>query len=171
MELGDLLDRLEAALERADGLEPEARSLLYEILDGVDALHRLALERLSSLVGDQALRAAGDTDPVVDWLLDAYSVGVDERAAALLALEEVAPYVESHGGAIELVHAAGGVVTVRLLGSCAGCSASAVTLQREVEQRLRAGFPGFSRLEVEPDDVPSHPPPVPVNVELKPTRR
>jgi hypothetical protein len=45
-------------------------------------------------------------------------------------------------------------------GACSGCTASAITLQQGVEEALRAGYPDFTRLEVDEDpDAVAHPPP------------
>jgi len=61
----------------------------------------------------------------------------------------VRPYVESHGGRLEVLNADGGVVTVRLSGACQGCSGSAATLRHVVEQALRDGLVDFVRMEVD----------------------
>lgn len=88
-------------------------------------------------------------------------MGVDERRAADAALATIRPYLRSHGGEVEVVEAAGGVVQVRLSRACSGCTASAVTLQEDVEEALREHFPGFVAPDVEEDsavvDPPAHP--------------
>ena len=40
------------------------------------------------------------------------------------ALDEVRPYLESHGGDVELVGMEGPVVRLRMQGSCSGCPSS-----------------------------------------------
>lgn len=152
------LSRLEALLAEVEELSEDHRRLVMDLLDGVDALHRMALVRLGDQLGAHQL-AELRADPVVAWLLDAYAVGVDERAAADAALEEVRPFLHSHGGEVEVLDAAGGVVRVRMSGACSGCTASAITRQEGVEEALREHFPGFSALEVEPSDAEAHPPP------------
>lgn len=156
----DLLARLEELLTRIQALEEPVQAEVFELLDGIDALHRLALGRLGDALGSEALERLRDGDPSIAWLLDAYAVGVDERAAADAALESIRPYIHSHGGVVEVLGAEAGVVRLSLSGACSGCTASAVTLQEGVEEALRDGFPGFAALEVEEDDtaVP-HPPP------------
>ncbi len=42
-----------------------------------------------------------------------------------VALEQVRPYMESHGGNVELLSLDDGVARLRLEGSCSDCSASA----------------------------------------------
>lgn len=155
----DLLDELERRLTEAQELDPSAQATVFSMLDGVDALHRYALERLGALLTVEQLGRLRGADPAVAWLLDAYAVGVDERAQAEHALESVRPYLHSHGGDVAVLEARGGVVRVRLSGACSGCTASTVTLRRGVEEALREQLPGFSAMEVEEDDAPAHPPP------------
>lgn len=159
--LGPLLDRLEELLGEAEQFDAPVRDRIFELLDGVDALHRLAVTRLAHLLDDPARYAAADD--AVSWLFEAYGVGVDDPVAASAVLEEVRPYIHSHGGEVEVVAVSDGVVRVRLAGSCSGCTGAAVTLRDQVEQAFREGLPGFVAMEVEPDSgAPAHPPPVSV---------
>jgi len=135
------LDTLVQTLER----EGDERALL--LLDLVDAIHRPALE----------LIARGETDhPLARTLLAMYDlVPVDDAVLAEEALDSVRPYVESHGGRVELVGVADGVVTVRMSGSCQGCAASAMTLRRGIEQALREHYPGFREVVAQEPEEPA----------------
>lgn len=165
--LDDLLDHLEQTLADIDDLPASVREQVYALLDGIDALHRLALDRLGQVLDEATVERLRD-DPAVAWLFDAYGVGIDQAVAAEAALEDVRPYVESHGGSLEVLAAHAGVVSVRLAGSCAGCTASAATLREGIEAALRDHMPGFVALEAEVEAGEAHPPPVgPVAVELK----
>ncbi|MGH3666362.1 MAG: NifU family protein [Egibacteraceae bacterium] len=163
--LDDVLDRLEALVAEVSELDEPVRQRVFELLDGIDALHRLALTRLGEALDEAALADARE-DPAVAWLLDAYAVGVDQQAAADAALESIRPYITSHGGAVEVLAVRDGVVRVRMSGACSGCTASAVTLQEGIEEALREGFPGFAGLDVEEDDAAPHPPPGPTLVQI-----
>lgn len=163
--LDDLLDELERILGEIEGLEDPVRDRVFALLDGIDALHRHALGRFVASVGPEAVERARAGDPAVAWLLDAYAVGVDERAAAEAALDGVRPYLHSHGGDVAVLSAAGGIVRVKLSGACSGCTASTITLRRGVEEALRERFPGFTAMEVEEDDALPHPPPGPTLLE------
>ena len=164
--LNQLLDDLERGLGELETLEEPARERVFAVLDGVDDLHRHALERLGALLGPGELDRLRAADPAVAWLLDAYGVGVDERATAEAALDRVRPYLHSHGGDVRVLAARGGVVRVRLSGACSGCTASTITLRRGVEEALREGFPGFAVMEVEEDDALPHPPPGPTLLQI-----
>lgn len=171
-DLASLLDRLEELLGQVEGLDEQVRVPVFELLDGIDAVHRLALERLAVVLGPAELERVRGADPAIGWLLDAYGAGLDEHHTADRALDSIRPYIEGHGGHVELVDAAGGVVRLRLAGACAGCSASAQTLQEGVHEALRDGFPGFLRMEVEEDlGAAVHPPPGAVMLSIEPRPR
>lgn len=167
-ELDALLDRLEAVLGEVEQLDESVRGLVFELLDGVDALHRLALRELADAADDKTLLRLRAAHPSVEWLFDAYAVGVDERAAAEAALEQIRPYIDSHGGQVEVLEARGGTVRVRMSGACSGCTASAVTAREGIEEALRDAWPGFVALDVEADDAPAHPPPASNLVQIGP---
>lgn len=159
-DLPALLDRLESLLGAVESMDEHTRSQVIELLDGIDTLHRSALGHLADALDDGQLAAARDAHPAVAWLFEAYGMGVDQRQAAEEALEAIRPYIDSHGGDIQVLDARDGVVTVRMAGACAGCSASAITLQEGVEEALETGMPGFLRIEVVEDaDAVPHPPP------------
>lgn len=162
------LDELERLLTEVETLDDSARARIFALLDGVDALHRHALERLGALLGAEQHARLRSSDPAVAWLFDAYAIGVDEHAAAESALDSVRPYLHSHGGDVVVLAAQAGVVRVRLSGACSGCSASTITLRRGVEEALREGFAGFTAMEVEEDRgaVP-HPPPGPTLLQIE----
>ena len=131
------LDTLIGTLER----EGDERALM--LLELVDAIHRPGIE----------LIFAGELDhPVAQAVLAMYDLApVDDQTQVELALDEVRPYIESHGGGLELLDVEDGVVHVRMSGSCHGCAASAMTLRRGVEEILREKYEGFK-------EVVAHPP-------------
>jgi len=113
----------------------------------MDAIHRPALE----------LMLAGTPDhPIAAAVLSMYElVPLDERTQIEEALDEVRPYIEEHGGGLELLDVDGGKIHVRLSGSCHGCAASAITLRRGVETKLRERIPWFEEIiSHEPDEEP-----------------
>lgn len=157
--LDEVLLRIEELLAEAEALEEPVRERVFALLDGIDYLHRMALSRLPDVLGNDGVEHLRAADPALSWLLDAYAVGVDEKAAAEAALESVRPYIHSHGGEVEVLGAQEGVVRLRLSGSCSGCTASAITLREGVEKALQEGFSGFVGLDVEEDVAEAHPPP------------
>lgn len=64
-------------------------------------------------------------------------------------LNEVRPALEADGGNIELVDvdAETGIVKVKLVGACAGCPMSQMTLQMGVERLLKDRIPEVTKVE------------------------
>ena len=136
------LDTLVETLER----EGDERALM--LLELIDAVHRPAMQ----------LILEGEVDhPIAAAVLSMYDLGpIDDRIAVEEALDEIRPYIESHGGALELLDVEDGVVHVQMSGSCSGCAASAITLRRGVEEILRERYEGFKEVvahEVEDEDA------------------
>jgi nitrite reductase/ring-hydroxylating ferredoxin subunit/Fe-S cluster biogenesis protein NfuA len=156
---------LAAALERLDELvaafethpDPAVQAAASEMLRCVDATHRAGLGRLVELVRDAGMERRLVEEPAVRLLVDLYDLAEGgEQGRADAVLDSVRPYVESHGGRLEVVAARDGVVTVRLSGACHGCSGSAATLRHVVEGTLRDAMPGFVRMEVVAPPAPSN---------------
>lgn len=162
-----ILDRMEELLEAVDSLPEADRRIVYELLDAVDHLHRVALYHVGQGLGPAELERLADVHPSVEWLFDAYAVRLDRLAAANQALADVRPYVESHGGNVEVLAVEGNDVRVGLSGACAGCTASAITLQEGVERALQT-LPWFASMIVEEEAAPAHPPPGPTLLQIQP---
>lgn len=64
-------------------------------------------------------------------------------------LDGIRPYIASHRGSVEIVDfdPADGRLTLRLGGTCQGCSAASVTLKQGIETRLRAAVPDVKIVE------------------------
>jgi Fe-S cluster biogenesis protein NfuA/nitrite reductase/ring-hydroxylating ferredoxin subunit len=113
------------------------------------------LERIVELIADAGdgaaeLLEALAADPLVGSLLlihDLYPVPLEERVVQ--ALERVRPYMESHGGNVDLLGIEDGVVRLRLEGSCKTCHASSSTLELAVKQALEELAPDLLGMDVE----------------------
>lgn len=159
--LQDLGDLIQMFSQHPDEGVQEA---VVAMLQAVDVLHRGALQRLRAFLDSRSLLGEALAHPHVALLLDLYDTREDddERARAEAAVEAVRPYVESHGGRIEVVAADGGAVNVRLLSACESCSGSTETLGRIVEEALRTELPEYVRVDVSPPQPPrgsAHPEP------------
>jgi Fe-S cluster biogenesis protein NfuA len=152
----ELLARVEELSARVEQLEdPRARELAEELVSAVIAMYGDGLERIMEVIRDA--REAGATildelsqDGAVASLLlihDLYPVGLSERV--LEALDTVRPYMESHGGDVELVELTDdGVAILTLQGSCHGCSASRATLETAITKALEEHCPDLAGIEV-----------------------
>jgi len=149
--VGELVDEIMAYPDPTVGRQVE------ELLDWVDVFHREGLGRLIDMVrqwrGELFLEDAA-RDFIIGHFLETYDLGegrpVDSAAeeAVATALEEVRPFVESHGGTIVVDSIVDGIVTVQMLGSCDGCPSSTATLSGAVSDALREHWPNFRKLEV-----------------------
>jgi Fe-S cluster biogenesis protein NfuA len=165
-EPGRLPPELVAAMHRLDELievfgqhpDQSVQDAFFETLRAVDVVHRSGLQRLDALLAERSLRDEAGKDPQVALLFDLYAAQeehLDERSRAEAAVAAIRPYVESHGGRLEVVSAEDGVISIRLLGACESCSGSTATLRALVEEALRAELPEFVRMDVAP---PAHAP-------------
>ncbi len=135
--------------------DPATRHVAEELVSAIVQMYGGGLERIVELLfeageeGERVAAALGD-DPLVATLLlihDLHPVPLDVRVNQ--ALEHVRPYMESHGGNVELLSLEDGVARIRLEGSCSDCSASAVTLELAIKQALEQSAPDLDGLEVE----------------------
>jgi Fe-S cluster biogenesis protein NfuA len=63
-------------------------------------------------------------------------------------LDEIRPMLQADGGNVELVDAKeDGVVKVHLVGACAGCPMSQMTLKQGIERILKQKVPEVKRVD------------------------
>ena len=137
--------RLDGLLVQIEAFhDPRARSTAAEALQSVLQLYGDGLARMMELVAEQqpALLDGFAADELVSHLLllhGLHPLDVETRVAK--ALEDVRPYLQSHGGNVELLGIVDGVAHVRLQGSCSNCSASTYTLQHTIEEAIQQWAP------------------------------
>jgi Fe-S cluster biogenesis protein NfuA/nitrite reductase/ring-hydroxylating ferredoxin subunit len=148
---------LDALLERVEALPEPARATAAEAVQALvdlygDALGRM-VERTRAVAGADAAAALADDELLEHLLLlhGLHPVPVEERVAG--ALDEVRPYLSSHGGGVELLGIDEGVVRLRLQGSCSGCPSSAMTLKLAVERAIAKTAPDIERVEAQEGDA------------------
>jgi Fe-S cluster biogenesis protein NfuA/nitrite reductase/ring-hydroxylating ferredoxin subunit len=146
-----------AHVEQLDGLlaqveelpDGEARARALGAIDGLLQLYGEALRRIVTrcAAAPAALQELREDELVSHLMLlhDVHPATLQERVAR--ALEEVRPYMGSHGGGIELVDVSDGVARVRLEGTCSGCAASTLTLKLAVEEAVLRAAPELRAVE------------------------
>jgi Fe-S cluster biogenesis protein NfuA/nitrite reductase/ring-hydroxylating ferredoxin subunit len=151
MDHEQLIARVQELTGRLEDLEPgECRELAEELTGAVVQMYGAGLERIVGLIEDEETRDRLAADELVAGLLmihDLYPVPLEERVTE--ALDSVRPYMESHGGNIELLGFEDGVVKLRLEGSCKSCRASSSTLELAVRQALQEAAPDLLGMDVE----------------------
>jgi Fe-S cluster biogenesis protein NfuA len=168
-EVRNRVGRVEAQLAALERIEDERiRATALEAVQGLVDLYGETLGRIirhvSETCGADAVEALA-ADELVDHMLllhDLHPLAVEDRVRQ--ALEEVRPYLRSHGGNVELLSVEAGVARVRFDGSCHGCASSAATLRDAIEQAVRDAAPELE--EVVAESEPSGKPAPPVLVQL-----
>jgi Fe-S cluster biogenesis protein NfuA len=89
-------------------------------------------------------------------LHDLHPLSLTERVEG--ALDEVRPYLATHGGGVELLGVEDDLVRLRLEGSCSGCPSSRVTLESAVQEAIARVAPDAAGIEAI-DGEPAAPPP------------
>jgi Fe-S cluster biogenesis protein NfuA/nitrite reductase/ring-hydroxylating ferredoxin subunit len=155
-----LIARVQELTEQLEEVQDfRARAVADELVASIIQLYGDGLERIMAAVADAPeVRARFVDDGVVASLLlihDLYPVPLEERV--LQALESVRPYMESHGGNVELLGITDGVARMRLVGHCDGCPASESTLELAIKKALEETAPDLEGLEVEGVTTPERP--------------
>ena len=148
-------ERINALIDASASGGVVARERAEELVRLVADLYGAGLERLLTILhelgrlDDEALAALAADDLVAGLLLvhDLHPYDVTTRVEQ--ALDNVRPYLGSHGGDVELLAVSDDVVRLRLLGSCDGCPSSSVTLKLAVEGAIEAAAPEITAIEVE----------------------
>jgi Fe-S cluster biogenesis protein NfuA len=121
-----------------------------------------AVQAVVELYGEALARLLAGADPAEDPLVshlllvhDLHPTDLETRVRR--ALDEVRPYLGSHGGDVELLGVEGGVARLRLAGTCNGCPSSTVTLRNAIEAALLKAAPDLEGIEAEGVAEPPHP--------------
>src|SRR4051794_15411676 len=153
-EARERVEEVEALLGEIEELpDPVARTRSLELVEALLDLYGEGLARIVERVPEPA--ALADDELVAHLMLvhDLHPVPLEDRVQS--ALEEVRPYLQSHGGNVELVSLADGVARLRLEGSCSGCPSSAATLSLAVEEAIRKAAPEIEEIEAEEEELPT----------------
>jgi Fe-S cluster biogenesis protein NfuA/nitrite reductase/ring-hydroxylating ferredoxin subunit len=153
--LQERVARMETLLEEIESLkDPSAKAKAAEVVQVLLELYGEGLARIMEVVsqGEQSERAfeALAEDELVSHLLLLHGLHpLDVQTRVARALEEVRPYMQSHGGNVELLGIEGGVARVRMEGSCDGCPSSTVTLKLAIEEAVLKAAPDLEKIEAE----------------------
>ncbi len=150
------MDHIETLVERiAEHGDPETRAVAEEAIAAILEFHAAGIDRMLEIVvtsgapAPQLLTDFGQDDLVASLLLlhGLHPVPLEERVRAALA--SVRPYLQSHGGNVELLDVEDGVIKLRLEGSCHGCPSSLMTLKLAIEKAINEHAPDSAGIEVD----------------------
>src|SRR6185503_13186376 len=134
---------------------PEARASAVALIQALMEFHGAGLERMMEIIADSseggfAVFDRFAADDLVGSLLLLYGLHpLSLEARVTQALDKVRPYLDSHGGNVELLGIADGVVRLRMQGSCKSCPSSAMTLKLAIEEAIYAAAPDVVSIEAE----------------------
>jgi Fe-S cluster biogenesis protein NfuA/nitrite reductase/ring-hydroxylating ferredoxin subunit len=153
-ELRERVGRIETLLEEIESFEdPEARAKTAELVQTLLELYGEGLGRIVESVGRLGSDDLKDEllgDELITHLLLLHGLHpVDLETRVLGALDEVRPYLESHGGNVQFLGIGDGVARVRLEGSCDGCPSSTMTLKLAIEEAVQKAAPELEGVEAE----------------------
>ena len=160
-QLVERVQQLQARLEESGASATLA--VADELVAAIVQMYGAGLERIvGSLIhagpeGERVAAALADDELVATLLLihDLHPIPLEQRVQD--ALDSVRPYMESHGGNVELLSLEHGVARIHLQGSCSDCAASSVTLELAIKQALEEAAPDLEGLEVEGIAPPAAP--------------
>src|ERR1700733_7750130 len=140
-------DRIQTLLDATSAGGTVARERAEQLVREVVELYGAGIARIVATLGDQADAGMLDrlaADDLVASLLLVH--GLHPRGSD--ALDQVRPYLGSHGGDVHLLDIVGDTVQLQFAGSCKSCPSSAVTLELAVEDAIRAAAPEVSSIEL-----------------------
>ncbi|PZP63565.1 MAG: hypothetical protein DI596_02720 [Azospira oryzae] len=151
------LERLVQAITRLEAIiadwDEGQRLTVQALKSAIEDLHKEALKRLiRALKGEPAALARmreAVSDQVVYGVLRFHGLVKEPLETRVQrALDEVRPFLQSHGGDVELVAVKPpDTVEIRLIGSCQGCPASNQTLTEGVERAIRVHCPEILHIQ------------------------
>ncbi len=137
----EIVERVEGTLAAVEEInDPGAREAAMDVAQALLDMYGEGLSRIVTVLAehdDGSVAARLSEDELASHLLllhGLHPVPVEERVRGALA--GVLPYLESHGGDVELLGVSEGVVHLRLQGSCAGCPSSSMTLKLAIEDAI-----------------------------------
>jgi len=137
-----------------DWPDPAARKSAVALIQALMDFHGEALDRLMEIVAQgqngYSIFEKFSGDELVSNLLLLYGLHpLPLETRVTQALEKVRPHLDSHGGSVELLDISGGVVRLRLQGTCRSCPSSAETLKLAIEAAIYSAAPDVISIEAE----------------------
>ena len=166
--LQERVAKMETLLGEIEALkDPNARSKAAEVIQVLLELYGEGLARMMETIaegeeGERAFEAFAEDELVSHLLLLHGLHPLDLETRVVKALEEVRPYLKSHGGNVEFLGVEGGVARLRMQGSCSGCPSSTMTLKLAIEEAIQKTAPDIEGIEAE--GVAEEPKPAPTIV-------
>jgi Fe-S cluster biogenesis protein NfuA/nitrite reductase/ring-hydroxylating ferredoxin subunit len=149
--------RIQELIEKVEMLpRGTAQSLAQECIQEILSFYGKGLGRILKIISEGNSTAAKDIyndlieDSFINGLLLIHDLHpLDLKTRLFKALDKVKPYMDSHGGSIELISLENGVARLNLVGNCHGCPSSSSTLELGIREAIEELCPDLVALEVE----------------------
>jgi Fe-S cluster biogenesis protein NfuA/nitrite reductase/ring-hydroxylating ferredoxin subunit len=148
--------RIQQLLEQIEALpSPSTRELIHEFMEATLAFYGHGLARILQVASEsgpegQKVHQHLIHDKVVRGLLLIHDLHPQDLETRLRdALDQVRPYLQSHGGNVDLISLTAQSARLRLQGTCKSCASSAVTLELAIRQAIEEACPDLAGFEVE----------------------
>lgn len=156
-DLDERARRVDHARAALGVLDAASRTRAEELATAIEDFHKEGLARIIRALktdprGLELLMGLAE-DPEVYALFVLHGLvrmappATDLLPRAIQAIDAARPYLQSHGGDVELVEMRGSTAVVRLTGACHGCSLSSATLRNSIEEAIRAAVPEIEAVE------------------------
>jgi Fe-S cluster biogenesis protein NfuA len=134
--------------------DPQVHAAALELMQSIMELHGAGLERMLELLtqSSEGERVSGEfaQDDLVSGLLLLHGLHPEDiQTRVLRALDKVRPYLQSHGGDVQMLGLHDGILRLRLKGSCGSCSSSSATLKNAVEEAVVEAAPDVVQIIAE----------------------
>ena len=142
--------RVESLVQELEALEDEgAKRSAVEAVQALLDLHGDVFQRVLEIAGPEVVARLVEDEAVSGLLLlhGLHPLALEDRVRR--SLDRVRPYLDSHGGGVEVLAIREGLVRLRLEGSCHGCPSSTATIKYAIEEAIMQGAPDVARIEVE----------------------
>jgi Fe-S cluster biogenesis protein NfuA len=152
-DLNEQMARVQQLLAKIDALPVGARSLAQDCLQSLLGFYGEGLEHILRILQTSGAQKSIDAlleDKLVRALLLIHSLHPQPVEARLQqALAGIRPYLESHGGNVELDGIENGVAKLRFLGACRDCPASAETVRSIIRNAIEEACPDLAGFEIQ----------------------
>lgn len=156
-ELNQQSEHIQQLIEDIECLpDAKVKNMMQECIQEVLGFYGKGLERILKIIANGNSTAAKDIyndlieDSFINGLLLIHDLHpLDLKTRLYKALEKVKPYMDSHGGSVEIVSLDDGIAKLKLAGNCKSCPSSSSTLELGIRQSIEEYCPDLLGLEVE----------------------
>jgi Fe-S cluster biogenesis protein NfuA/nitrite reductase/ring-hydroxylating ferredoxin subunit len=148
--------RIQELIERISEIpDLSSRAILEQCVESLLSFYGRGLERILDLVEEAGPEGRKVYDILVNdgavrgllLIHNLHPVPLETRLRE--ALDKIRPYMESHGGNVEVLSLENDIARLRLQGHCKSCPSSAVTMELAIRGAIEEACPDLMGFEVE----------------------